>query len=96
MNESMSNVPLVIEPALNVPIPPHVDEKTDLVEPVRVLYQSPTLRPDGYFIPTLGYLADEAVVGKQDIKTLAEQIGKPSFVIPTKINITMWRREESA
>lgn len=94
MVEIMSSTSAVLEPVLDVPIPPKEEAKEGALVPGRVPYESPALRPDGYFIPTLGYLADEAVVGKQDVQTLAEQIGKPSFVIPTKVNITMWRREE--
>lgn len=63
-------------------------------EPEKAVFQSPALRPDGYFIPTLGYLADEAVVGKQNVQILAEQIGKPTFIIPTKVIITAWKRDE--
>jgi hypothetical protein len=94
MVEIMSSTPSVVESPLDVPIPPQEDKKSTAEESEHTPYESPALRPDGYFIPTLGYLADEAVVGKQDVQTLAEQIGKPSFVIPTKVNITMWRREE--
>jgi hypothetical protein len=82
-----SPVENVVEPPQEVLIP--------VIEEKRV-FEPGVQRPDGYFIPTLGYLADETAVGKQDLQTLAAQIGKPTFVIPTKVIITLWKRGDSA
>lgn len=77
------------------PIENVVEVSQEALNPVmeeRRVFEPGVQRPDGYFIPTLGYLADEVVLGKQDIQTLTGQIGKPTFVIPTKVIITLWRR----
>lgn len=57
-------------------------------------YENTVIRPEGYFIPTVPYLADEAILEKQDIQTLAGKIGKPSFISPKNVVISMWKREQ--
>jgi len=75
-----------IEKILNPPLPP-------VPEAPEAGYQSGPSRPVGYFIPTVRYLADEAVL-KQDVQMIASQMGRAAFVVPTKVTISMWKREE--
>ncbi len=53
-------------------------------------------RPLGFFIPTNSYLASEVTSKEESVDTLAEKLGKSTFVAPQKVKITMWRPDMSS